>query len=645
MRATPSLVAAKAYPDPASHLFDYLERAAWLLAETRPHVDTILARDAQIEAREAITDVPLPLTGLKTRARLDLPEMHVLVLAAIPGLDVTLGDQLFEQIASSAPTVQELITILSFSMEDEGVLLAAFAPDAPLRALGLVTLGAERNSLLHRTVQVDDRMVAFLRGDDTLDPALRDVAALEIAAPTTVDDQTVESLRALIGTPGPILVDGHARVGKTATVVAAIASVGRRALVGNMELVLAEPEPAAVLYRLRREALLLDATLVLRCADLELAPAMSRRLVAYAQDSRAILTLRNAEAMARELLGPRRVTVPMPSVLEQQRIWRQSLASANLPATTVWTRYPLPPGDIVQAAAAARAQCEVEQRPITDADLLAAARARLCHRLGDVADIVSTTLSWDDLVLREETATRVHEIVAAVKHRDQVMDDWGFSTKLPYGRALSALFSGPPGTGKTMVASLIGKELGLEIFRVDLSKVVSKYVGETEKNLGRVFEEASRSRAVILFDEADSLFAKRTEVKSSNDRYANLEVNFLLQRLESHDGIVILTTNAASSIDTAFLRRIRYRVEFPEPDEHERKRLWQAMLPRSAPVAKDVDFAELGRRYRLTGGHIKNAVVRAAYMTAAEGKPQITQEALVRAAMLEWTELGNLPGL
>ncbi len=222
------------------------------------------------------------------------------------------------------------------------------------------------------------------------------------------------------------------------------------------------------------------------------------------------------------------------------------------------------------------------------------------------------------------------------------MRSWGFERKLAYGRSVSALFSGPPGTGKTMVATLIAKKLGLELFRVDLSRVVSKWVGETEKNLGRAFDEAKRSQAILLFDEADSLFAKRTEVKSANDRYANLEVNYLLQRLEAYDGVVLLTTNAQSTIDDAFKRRLRFRVEFPMPDAEERARLWRSMLPSGAPVDIDINFDQLARRFEMAGGYIKNAVIRAAYLAAATPRKRITQAIITLAATLEWEDMGNL---
>ena len=632
--------APRIFANASEHLFQYLERASWLLpAERGPRigVEQAVARDESIEASEAVSSGKLPIVGLRARAGLDLPATHLLVMAAVPGLDVILGDRLVDRINGNTPTVQELITLLAFAPEDEASLLAAFAPDAPLRSFGLVTLGNDRLPLLHRSVHVDDRMISFLRGVDELDPELREIAALETAAPASASS---EAIARLFATAGPIVVEGPARVGKTAAVIAAAAAMNRRALVCEVERF---AEEASAFERLRREAMLLDAVLVLRLTDTALAPPIARRVADYVQRGIAVATIREGESLARALKGPRRITVPNPSTTEQEQIWRTLLGDVAL--GLVCERYPLPPGDIVLAAAAARARSEVEARAVDENDLLTAARGRVCHRLGDVAELVTTTLSWADLVVREDVETRLVEIVAAVRYRNQVMEDWGFSDKLPYGRSLSVLFAGAPGTGKTMAATLIGKELGLEIFRVDLSKIVSKYVGETEKNLGRVFEEAARCHAVILFDEADSLFAKRTDVKSSNDRYSNLEVNYLLQRLESHDGIVILTTNAATAIDPAFLRRIRYRVEFPEPDENERKGLWRSMVPVQTPLASDVDFAALGRKFRLTGGHIKNAVVRAAFLAVAEGNSAITQDLLLRAAQLEWTELGNLPGV
>jgi SpoVK/Ycf46/Vps4 family AAA+-type ATPase len=222
-----------------------------------------------------------------------------------------------------------------------------------------------------------------------------------------------------------------------------------------------------------------------------------------------------------------------------------------------------------------------------------------------------------------------------------VLDEWGFARKGGKGVGVSALFSGAPGTGKTMAAGLVAQELQLDLYQIDVSRMVSKWVGETEKNLARLFDAAEAGHAVLLFDEADSLFAKRTEVKSSNDRYANLEVNYLLQRMEAFDGISILTTNLETAVDEVFRRRLAFRLHFPVPEPAERERLWKVMLPAEAAVAPDLDFASLARRYEMSGGYIRNAVLRAAYLAAGDGAP-IAMTHLLRAAALEYAAMGKI---
>ncbi len=270
-----------------------------------------------------------------------------------------------------------------------------------------------------------------------------------------------------------------------------------------------------------------------------------------------------------------------------------------------------------------------------------ACRIRVGHRVGEVAQRVTQTAKWDQVVLPAPVLTVVKEMVAFAKHGEKVLGDWGFAARYHYGLGLTALFSGPPGTGKTMLAGLIARELGLDLFRIDLSRVLSKYIGETEQRLGRLFEEGKRGGVALLFDEADSLFARRTEVKSSVDRYANLEVNFLLQKMEEYSGVVILTTNFADSIDEAFKRRIRFHAQFPMPNQEEREQLWTAMIPPKAPIHDEVAFDLLAKAYEFSGGEIKNAVLRAAFYAAVEDSP-LTLELLDRAAQAECQERGRL---
>ena len=257
------------------------------------------------------------------------------------------------------------------------------------------------------------------------------------------------------------------------------------------------------------------------------------------------------------------------------------------------------------------------------------------------AQRITPVFDWDSIVLPKETLVRINEILTFYRYKDRVMTDWGFAKGLPYGKAISALFYGPPGTGKSMMAQVIAKDLNMDLFRVDLSSVISKYIGETEKALRRVFEAAQDSPTILMFDEADSLFTKRTEVKSSTDRYANVEVNYLLQKMEEFEGITVLTTNNYGNIDDAFKRRIRFKIKFPMPDIDTRVRLWKSMLPQQALVAKGIDFRALARDYEFSPAHIKNAVLRAAFMAAERGDP-IAMSDLAVAAMSEAKELGQV---
>jgi MoxR-like ATPase len=612
---------------------------------------------AEQEAEAAAVGVDLPIVTLASRFELDGASVRLLVAAAVPGLDVDLAMRWQVHAGGDEPErrVHQLIELLALDEGDGPCLLGLLAADGPLRRGDLVELvtgpgWAREAPLLQRRVYVPGCIIAALRGEEGFDSDLAGVAT------RVGPDQVVATARrepaldaALADGRRPLVVVGAAGVGKATAVAAAAARLGRQVVLAELSLIVgphgASPEPALRSLRaLTREARRLGDVLVLRVEDgLTTAPVQVQRAVLdLAGVGGAVLITRSAD-LARRLRAPEVIELAGPDADEQRDLWRRHLGPAGLglDLDAVVARCPLPAGEIREAAqlALGRARGRGE---LGRAGLEQAARDRLRHRLGEVASVVTTSLTWADLVVRDEVRARLREIVAAVEHRALVLDGWGFGAILPYGRAVSALLAGPPGTGKTMAASLIAQELGLELFRIDLSKIVSKWLGETEKNLGLVFDEAERVGAVLLFDEADALFARRTEVKSSNDRTANLQVNFLLQRLEQHPGVVLLTTNARTGIDEAFLRRLRYRIEFSAPDAAERELLWRSMIPARAPLSTDVDLTEVAERYELAGGHIKNAVVRAAFMAAERGG-EIDHDTLVRAAALEWTELGNLP--
>ncbi|HEY6034975.1 MAG TPA: ATP-binding protein, partial [Kofleriaceae bacterium] len=346
-------------------------------------------------------------------------------------------------------------------------------------------------------------------------------------------------------------------------------------------------------------------------------------------------------------LDPGFVEVALPALSEtvRARVFCEALSAARIAAdgAQLARRYKIAPGTIHRVVADARARIvRTDASPAQhDAIVDEAARQQLATRIGATAQRVTRLASWDQVSLPDEMLDSIRELIGRARHGRTVFDEWGYDERIATARGITALFYGPPGTGKTMVAGLIARELGLELYRVDLAKVMSKWIGETEKHLGELFDAAEDGRIMLLFDEADSLFAKRTEVKSSNDRYANLEVNFLLQRLDAFEGVAVLTTNLDGSIDPAFKRRLSMRMYFPLPDEELRAHLWAAHVTPRIPTAGILDFAALARRFPLSGGYIRNSALRAAFLAAQEGAA-LTQQHLERAVLLEYRELGKL---
>ncbi len=331
---------------------------------------------------------------------------------------------------------------------------------------------------------------------------------------------------------------------------------------------------------------------------------------------------------------------------ESQRsdYWQEVLSRHGLPTTGVQvlaSRYRIGPGIIEEVIRSVTSRPMEEQTKEPVALFDATIRQHIDTRMSKVATHITRLPKWEQVALPEDVLDSLREFVGRIKHRRTVYESWGFDSKMSTSRGLTALFYGPPGTGKSMVAGLIARELGLDLYRIDLARIMSKWIGETEKNLAEVFDAAEEGQCIILFDEADSLFSKRTEVKSSVDRYANLEVNYLLQRLDTFEGIAILTTNLEGSVDNAFKRRLSLRLMFPFPDEETRLRLWKAHLPTEAPTAGKFNLAELAKQYPMSGGYIRNSCLRAAFLAAQENKP-LSHDHLSRAIQLEYREMGKL---
>jgi hypothetical protein len=301
----------------------------------------------------------------------------------------------------------------------------------------------------------------------------------------------------------------------------------------------------------------------------------------------------------------------------------------------------LDPGQVERAASAAWWQAVHAGRPIGREELRFGTRSQNAAGLERLARRVEPGVGWSDIVLPDRPMQLLRELAGRARRRTLVLDDWGMRQGGGQGNGISALFAGPSGTGKTMAAEVIAYELGFDLYTVDLATVVDKYIGETEKNLERIFSEAERVNGVLFFDEADALFGKRSDVKDAHDRYANVETAYLLQRMESFDGVAILATNLRANLDAAFTRRLDALIDFPSPDAEHRRLIWERALRPGVPRADDVDVDVLAERFDLTGGNIRNVALAAAYFAAEEGRP-VSMADLMRGTQREFLKLGRL---
>ena len=334
------------------------------------------------------------------------------------------------------------------------------------------------------------------------------------------------------------------------------------------------------------------------------------------------------------------------SAVERTALWKELLdgASDSLPKKEIAIlagQFNLSSGQIIAASSTAMSEALQAKRSLEMSDLFKAARLHSGHHLAELARKMKPRYVWEDLILPETPLTMLKEMVSMVQSRPMVLETWGLGRKLTSGAGISALFAGPPGTGKTLAAQIMANRLGIDLYRIDLSSVVSKYVGETEKQLEQIFTEASESNAILFFDEADSIFGKRSEVKGAHDRYANIEVSYLLQRMEEYDGVAILATNLRANLDEAFTRRLQFIVNFPFPDEEYRRKIWKVLMPPGLPRVDDLDFDVMADRFKLSGGSIRNIIVSAAYFAAANGG-MVDMSHLMHGARREFQKMGRL---
>ena len=381
-------------------------------------------------------------------------------------------------------------------------------------------------------------------------------------------------------------------------------------------------------YRLSRMAILLN------CEDLETESTERKSAIATFIDTNnlpLIITSRDRRRQRQRPIVTLEVKQPTPT--EQRQLWQTGLgdrADAWQPSiNTLVSQFNLNPSAI-------QTVCLQSQTAKTPASLWDLCRSQARPRLDELAQRIDAKATWDSLILPKKEQATIQELSAHVAQRSQVYEDWGFSSKSSRGLGISALFAGASGTGKTTAAEVIAQDLKLDLYRIDLSAVVSKYIGETEKNLRRIFDAAEGGGAILLFDEADALFGKRSDVNDSKDRYANMEVSYLLQRMEAYRGLAILTTNLKNSLDQAFLRRLRFVVQFPFPDVKQRTEIWRQVFPAETPT-QDLVYERLAK-LSITGGNIRNIALNAAFLAAADQQPVMMSHVL-QAAKREYLKL------
>ena len=629
------------------------------------------------------------LATLRNSYELTPFDVDLLVVALAPDLDrryERLYAYLQDDVSRRRPSVDLALNLLCADASEKLLRRKHFAPEAPLIKGRLLHLVPEDEKmltpLLAHSLKVDEQIVTLLLRQQTLDPRLAPFCHLasthEDAAQHSPVAQAARALPTLVnqawqqGIPLRLYFEGPAGDDKRATAVMLASTLGVPLLEVDLGQALeADPSLTWAPKLIFREARFQHALLYITESD-ALFPAQQhsgrQRLLTELSDHEGVTILVGTEpwsAASGLTIGIVTIHFDAPAFEDRRVLWQRHLDAAGL-------TLPVPEIDIlagrfrltstqIAAAVATGAQlallraAETSLLPggaaaenlsgITLADLFGAARAQSGHDLALAGaemgvQKVTPVYQWQDIVLPQDTVAQLHEICQRVEHQPRVLGAWGFGKKLSRGKGVNALFVGTSGTGKTMAAEILANALGLDLYKIDLSNVVSKYIGETEKKLERIFSGAAQANAILFFDEADALFGKRSEVKDAHDRYANIEISYLLQKLEDYEGLVILATNMRNNLDSAFVRRMAFIVQFPQPEEADRLRIWQTIWPSATPCAPDLDFTFMAGHFKLSGGNIKNIAMAAAFLAANDGQV-VTTPHLIWATRRELQKMGK----
>jgi ATPase family associated with various cellular activities (AAA) len=643
------------------------------LCEIEQAVDRLARRIDSRVSQTLACKQRLPVIELACRFALSALEIDIVVACLAAEVDrryERIYGYLQDDMTHKLPSPGLVLALVCDSPARQLAARAALNPLAPLRHYRIIEIADDGGASpwLSKPMRIDERIVAFLLGDQSMDWRIASyVTRLDYEADSigpagsqqdeldALVEQAVECLGAAQNRQRPVVyLHGAGNVG-AAPIVHAFARHLKLPVMAVEAEQLCAPglDFEQSIFLLFREGLLSQAALFLhnvdRVLDADPGGLRHRALFRCATEMGSIVFL-SGERPWHWPLPPQPVLLrPFElrpaGFVDQLQAWRAltnaKIADADL--HRLMSLYPLPLGAIGVAwrMACGLADLESADRSITIADLEQACRAQAGVPASGLARRIEPKHDWGDIVLPLPQLEQLHAICSQAKHASTVYGAWCFERKLSLGKGLSALFSGPPGTGKTMAAEVIAADLKVELLKIDLSQIVSKYIGETEKNLRQLFDQAAAAHAILFFDEADALLGKRSAVKDAHDRYANTEIAYLLQKMEEYDGIAILATNLRQNMDEAFTRRLRFIVEFPFPEEEDRLRIWNTVWPKEVPLAQDVDLQVLAGQFRLSGGSIRNVALAAAFLAAEQNEP-VAMRHLVLATKRELQKMGRL---
>lgn len=602
--------------------------------------------------------------------RLSPFEGDVVLLCLLPEVDSRyerIYAYLQNDMTRKSPSVDLALNLFCLDLGSRVLARQAFLPGAPLMGYHVLCHDEDEDnngSLLMKELRIEPRVVAFLLGNgdqhDHISPYLRLEKPSAWPDEFVLETNTIAEVKRLVAGPRPTELwlhqHGPDEWGALHCAKRLCAAWGQVLL--RMEMPASPSGPQEMRHAAEiacRESLLTGAALFVRLAEVA-SPGVDRGpgswIEVFARHPHPVFWYtRDNNTLPGAILDHAqvvRLSFPQPGYGQRLALWRRATdtmpTAEGVDLAALAGRYRLDGWQILEAANAARhaAWQRDHAKPTVDShDLSAAARAVSSSQLGQLAHRIEPRRLWDDLILPDDRMAQIREMCNQFRYRHVVYDEWGFGSNISLGRGLSALFAGPSGTGKTMAAEIIAKDLELDLYKIDLSGVVSKYIGETEKNLELIFGLARGSNAILLFDEADALFGKRSETKDAHDRYANIEISYLLQKIEEYDGVSILTSNLRQNLDEAFLRRLHFTIEFPLPDEDARLRIWRRIQSKQAPVGDDVDLVDLASRFKLSGGSIRNVWVNAAFLAARDGNV-IGMCHMLWAVRREFQKLGKL---